>query len=204
MRTIATTILMILIMSLLLLSGCDKEKIVNTTETIREIEYVDVPGETIVRVDTVFVNGQGTDTVTVYDTTFQITTDTVFVIDTVGNSSCIPGEQLAYAALQYHSDPLVIYLVNQEFGLTDGWIYYLSKFQSDVQTVSVGTYEIYGYIDYWTTDWSAYYLLEYFWLISYNSGDPSDPANWTMSEPANPVSGHRPGMHITKDANRAR
>jgi len=204
MRIIATTILMILILSLLLLSGCEKEKIVNTTETIREIEYVDVPGGTVVRVDTVFVNGQGADTVTVYDTTFQTTTDTVFVTDTVGSSSCSPVEQFAFAAMQYQTDPQVIEMVNAEFGLTEGWIYYLSEFQSDITVVSAGTFEIYGYIDFWTTDWSGYFPIEYLWRMTYTSGDPADPNSWQMSEPAGPVSGHPPGLHLVKDANRAR
>lgn len=201
MRKIFAPIVILVLLTFLLLAGCEKETIITTTETIREIEYVAVPGDTVLI--TVPRDAQGTDTVIIYDTTFQTIRDTVFVTDTVDYMSCVPGEQFAFAALQYYSDPLVITLVNQEFGLTGGWIYYLSQFQSDLSFVSAGTYDIYGYIDYWMTDWSGYYQLEYLWRLTYTSGDPSDPTNWQMSAPY-VVSGREPGMRLIQNGDRAR
>ena len=87
--------------------GCDKEKIVTTTETVHETEYVELPPDTIHVADTLYLSDSitinitdtiviqttdtlnfnttdtlfltNTDTLTVYDTTHQ----THFLIDTV-------------------------------------------------------------------------------------------------------------------------
>ena len=186
-------------LSLILLYGCEKEKIVESTEYIETTEYVQLPpdtvfvSDTLMGVDSVFIYDTTIQTVwdtvvqqvTVYDTivTVQQNYDTVTIIDTILTVQCNPNEHFAFAALQYHTDPLVLEFINQEFGFSDGWIFYLSEFQSDLSTSSSSVYDIYGFIDYWTPDWSAYYPLEYYWRITYVSGDPANPNNWTLSEP---------------------
>jgi hypothetical protein len=222
---IALTVLL----SLALIAGCDKERIVESTEYIENTEYIEVPGDTVFRVDTVYsgdsvviietdtVTVNITDTVTVTDTVVQTDHDTVTIIDTVVtvenhyDTTVIidtvetvlysPNEYLAIAAVHYFNDPLVIDLVNQEFGLTDGWIFYLSSFQLDLTKQSSDVYDIYGYIDYWTPDWSAYYPLEFYWRVTYTGGDPGDPNNWTLSNPPGATSASRsPGVNIVSDA----
>lgn len=211
------------LVSLALTAGCDKERIVESTEYIENTEYIEVPGDTVFRVDTVF-NGDSvivtkTDTVTVtltdtlvqtdYDTVTIIDTvvtiqnhyDTTVVVDTVETVQYSPNEYLAIAAVHYYNDPLVIDVVNQEFGLTDGWILYLSSFQLSVTQQSSDVYDIYGYIDYWTPDWSGYYPLEFYWRVTYDGGDPGNPDNWTLSNPPGATSaGHSPGINIIRDA----
>ncbi len=195
--------LLLLIAALLGATGCDKQKVVESY--IHDTQYVEQPPDTVFMVDTVFNNDSvvinHTDTVLMHDTVVQTNYDTVTVYqtDTVMTTENNPNEYLAFSALQYHCDPLVIDLVNSEFGLTDGWIFYLSAFQIDLTKQSATTYDIYGYINYWTTDWSGYYPIEYYWRLTYTGGDPADPDNWNLDDPPAAVSGHTPGVKIVDD-----
>ncbi|MDX9858748.1 MAG: hypothetical protein RBT76_13235 [candidate division Zixibacteria bacterium] len=220
----------LLLLSLVpLFSGCDKERIVESTEYIEKIEYVDVPADTVIVIDTVVIRDSvsvnTTDTVVVidtvysqttihdtitvvqnhYDTTIVTVTDTVVTVqhhyDTVEVVSFAPNGALAFTAMQAYSDQLVIDFITQEFGYTDGWVLYLSTYQVDLQQQSAGVYDIYGYIDYWLPDWSAYYPLEFYWRMSYDGGDPADPNNWSIAEPTSSI-GHEPGISLSADARR--
>lgn len=223
---IASVVLLPAALVALVVAGCDKEKVVNSTEYVERVEYVEVPGDTVVRVDTVFhsdsVTVQLTDTVRVtdtvmqvehvYDTVVQVNTvydtvvttqhhyDTTIVTDTVLTVRCDPNEYLAFTALQYHTDPQVIDFINQEFGYSDGWIFYSSAFQVDLTAQGTDTYDIYGYIDYWTPDWSAYYPLEFYWRLIHTGGDPADPANWQMTDPPAVAPGRPSGISIVGEA----
>jgi hypothetical protein len=209
----------ILALSLALGLGCNKEKIVTSTEYVHDIEYVETPPDTVFFVDTVVTHDSvlvyAVDTVVLFDTTIQTVVDTVIdtvvtveqhydtvlIIDTVLTTQCSPNEHFAFAAVQYYTDPLVIELVYQEYGLTDGWIFYLSEFQSDWTVQPSNVYDVYGLIDYWTTDWSGFYPLEYYWRVSFLGGDPADVANWELSEPPSSASvGTQPGLRVLKDA----
>ena len=106
---------------------------------------------------------------------------------------------MALTAMQYHTDPLVIALVTAEFGITEGWIFYLSAFQSDFTKQGTSTYDIYGIIDFNTTDFSGAYLIEYFWRMQYTGGDPGDPTNWDILEPPMVSDNFKPGLTISKD-----
>jgi len=251
----------ILVLLILFVStGCDKERIVTSTEYIEQTEYIELPGDTVtvrdtvvqtehhydttilidtvyestnvfdtvIVVDTVYqtepiydtivvtdtlvtiVNHYDTTTITdtiyqtepVYDTVIQFDTvvttvhhyDTTYVVDTVEVTQSSPIALLAYTALQYYSDPMVLDFVNQEFGETDGWILYMSVYQNEVSYPATGVYDFYGQIDYWTTDWSGFNPFEYLWRMTYISGDPADPRNWEMSDPPT-ASGREPGLH---------
>jgi hypothetical protein len=235
---ISITVLLILLISAV--GGCDKERIVTTTEYIENTEYIELPPDTVLKVDTVystdsitvteidtlFVSRTDTvvtvdtvieidyvyDTVTIHDTTTVHDTvevvqhhyDTTVLIDTVELLQQSPNVYLAIAAMQYYSDPLVFDLIQQEFGISGGWVFYLSTFQSELTAQSSDVYDIYGYIDYWTEDWSSYYPLEYYWRLTYIGGDPADPDNWQMSEPTGTtaVSG-RPGLKVSTEASPA-
>jgi hypothetical protein len=216
METIMTRIFIVgaLILTLtvvLVLAGCDKEKIVESTQYIHDTQYLESPPDTVFQIDTVFVNDSvavhTTDTVLIIDTVIQVNNvyDTIitYVTDTVSINQCQPSEFLALGALQYYCDPLVIEFINGEFGYDDGWIMYLSAFQTDVTKQSSDVYDIYGYIDYWTPDWSGYYPLEYYWRVTYTGGDPANPDNWDLSSPPDGVSGHRPGVSLTEDPARS-
>jgi len=219
---------MTIFLLVLLATGCDKERIVESTEYIHDVEYIQLPPDTIIHFDTVVVNDSVTvhdvdtvvirdtvvqvdhvydtvvvnHTVTVHDTvvTVQHHYDTTVVIDTVVTQQCTPNQNLAYAALEKYCDSLVIAFINQEFGYTDGWVFYLSVHQSAVTRRSASVYDIGGYIDYWTPDWSGYYPLEFNWRMTYTSGDPANPSNWDISEP--PVgapSEHAPGIRLVPE-----
>jgi hypothetical protein len=189
----------------LIINGCDKEKIVESTEYIHE--YVEVPGDTVFQVDTVYASDSlytvdtliVTETEYVYDTVteYQTIYDTTFITDTVVNGEGGPNEFLAMTALEYYCDDLVMEVIYTELGYTDGWIFYLSSFQLDLTTQSSTVYDLYGFIDYWKGDWSDFAAFEYYWRMVYNGGDPTDPNNWTMTEPASPTSGHNPGLNKT-------
>lgn len=204
--------------------GCSKERIVESTEYIHDTKYIELPPDTVMIFDTVFTLDSVTiervdtlvvtnidtvlitdtviqieqiyDTVVVYDTTISYLTiyDTTVIVDTIQSAIFDPNESTAFAALQKHSDPLVMIFINVELGLTDGWIYYLSILQSSITERSVGVYDIAGYVDFWALDWSGYYPLEYFWEIRYNGGDPANAANWTLGEPAYGSPGQTPGI----------
>lgn len=203
--------LLLVIPVFLAVAGCEKEKIVETTEYVHDTEYVQLPPDTVFQIDTVFVSDSvtiyDTDTVFLFDTVVQTEyvydTVTTVIIDTVLTTQCTPNEFLALAALQYYCDPLVLDLINTEFGIADGWIFYLSAFQLDLTRQSSGVYDIYGYIDYWTTDWTGFYPLEFYWRLVYSGGDPADPGNWQMSEPPDPAPDHRPGIRVVQDPSRA-
>jgi len=185
-------------------SGCDKEKITESTEYIHDIEYVELPPDTVLITDTVFVGGSDTvnftDTLYIYDTTFTHDTIVTVITDTVLTSQCAPNEYLALSALQYYSDPLVLDLIYQEFGITGGWVFYLSAFQLNVTQQSSGVYDLYGYIDYWTDDWSAFYALEFYWRLTYTGGEPADPDNWQMTDPPGAAPGLKPGINIIEES----
>ncbi len=223
--------------------GCDKERIVTTTETVHETEYIELPQDTILMTDSFFVNTTDTfqlistdtffvnttdtfqlistdtvtinttDTMTIYDTLhithilidtvemYQTLYDTVMVTvtDTVVQDNQTADEYYAYTALQFHTDPAVLQFINSEFGIAEGWIFYLSTFQNTVANPSAGVYDFTGFIDYWVPDWSSYYPLEYAWRVSFNGGDPSNPSNWSLSDPPGVVSGQDAGISLVKE-----
>lgn len=213
---------------ILLVAGCDKERIVESTEIIRETEYIELPPDTVIIYDTVVtfdsVTIQATDTLTVYDTVVQTNTihdtviqintiydtitvtitdtiinvlvqyDTTIVTDTVIQLSFAANELLAKGALEFYVDPLVLEFAYEQFGLIDGWVYYLSAWQMDFTRRSAGVYDIYGYIEYWATDWSGYYPLEFYYRLTHTGGDPADVTNWQLGEPSASPAGHNPGL----------
>lgn len=220
-------LLVLIAASLLLISilaGCDKEKIVESTEYIETTEYIPLPPDTVIIIDTVYssdsVNITSTDTVyqinyvhdtvyqnnTVHDTVFNTQyiydtiTTTQYVYDTVFQTQYAPNEFTAFGALQYYTDPMVFEFINSEFGLSDGYIFYISAFQMEVTKQSSNVYDFYGYIDYWTTDWSGYYALEFYWRMTYLGGDPANPNNWQIAEPPSGIS-TRPGGIQLKEKN---
>ncbi len=239
-RTTFLASLSLILALLVVVAGCDKERIVESTEYIEQIEYVTLPPDTVFRTDTVrqadtVVTYDSTtvrvtdtviqidyvhdtvvqvdyhhDTVTVYDTvhtvqyetdtTYMYFFDTTYLVDTVTVNESSDNEHVAIGALQYYSNGLVIEFINAEFGLTDGWIFYLSTMQSDIQQVSTGVYDIYGFIDYWTPDWESYYPLEYYWRISYIGGDPAEADSWQISEPPDASPIYEPGLGIVSQA----
>lgn len=183
---------LILAMALLVLgSGCTKERIVESTQYVKDVEYVQLPGDTVLEIHTVY------DTITVH------TSDTVRLVDTVGSSGSEPNQLLAIAAMQYYTDPQVLEFAQSEFGLNDGWIFYLSSFQLAAEQAAPGVYDLAGYIDFWAPDWSGYYPLEFMWRLTYKGGDASVPSNWVQSEPPSAVAGHQPGMRRITAAERA-
>jgi hypothetical protein len=205
---------------LLAAAGCEKEKIVESTEYIEHTEYVELPPDTITMTDTVYQYDSVTvhsvdtivqnnyiyDTVTITDTivtvehhydtvtSTQYIYDTTHVTDTVLVSQNEPNEATAAAALHYHSDPLVLDFINQEFGIPDGWVFYVSTYQMEIIQRSAAEWDFAGFIDYWTTDWSGYYALEFGWRLTYTGGDPANPTNWELSEPA-----AAPGLRVLDD-----
>lgn len=217
----------ILLLSMLIFYGCDKEKIVTTTETVSETEYITLPPDTVIVRDTVNQTNTVYDTVIIVDTVNQssTTTDTVVitqnnydtvtvvntvtvtdtvtttvtVTDTVTQIDLSPNPYYAYSALQYQTNPGVLQFINTEFGLSDGWIFYLTSFQNDIVDQTNGVYDFYGFIDYWTPDWSSYYPLEYYWRVTYTGGDPSNPENWALTDPPAAVSGNQGGIKLKTD-----
>ncbi|MEW5924082.1 MAG: hypothetical protein AB1746_08855 [Candidatus Zixiibacteriota bacterium] len=205
--------------------GCDKEKIVESTEYIHDIEYIQLPPDTVFLIDTVFNNDSVTvhvtdtvilmDTITVldtitqvnhvYDTVIMVQThyDTTVLIDTVTVTQCNPNEYLAIEALEYYTDPLVLQFAYEQFGYEDGWVFYLSSFQLELTKVSSSVYDIYGYIDYWAPDWSGYYPLEYYWRMTYTGGDPADLDNWEISDPPAKSGTHVPGIRLIENPTEA-
>jgi hypothetical protein len=88
-RKLAVGILISVISFILIISSCEKEKIVESTEYIHEIEYIELAPDTVFRVDTVFSGDSiiinNTDTILVFDTVMQVNHvyDTVTVLDTI-------------------------------------------------------------------------------------------------------------------------
>jgi len=213
-RAVFIVITVLAASSLLMAGGCDKEKITSSTEYVHDIEYVQLPPDTVYSTDTIHHHDTlkvAADTVYRTDTVIQVQhhTDTLRIHDTVTTvqhhydtvtvTQCPPNGLLAYTACEYNSDLLVVEFIYENFGYSDGWVYYLSAFQSDIQQVSSKVYDIYGYIDYWTPEFDGYYQLEYYWRMTYTSGDPADPDNWTMSEVPGSTAlstGRHPGLRI--------
>ena len=223
-RTVLALAAMLPLILLALMISCSKEKIVENTEYVHDIEYVQLPPDTIIHFDTLTVNDSVTvnhldtlivldtivqvnqvhdtvivnHTVTVHDTvvTVQHHYDTSFVVDTVTVQQCNPNQYLAYTAMQIGADQQVIQFINQQFGYTDGWVLYLSSEQVELTRQSANVYDIYGYIDYWTPDWSGYYPLEFFWRMTFTDGDPADPSKWQMSDPPATSPSRQPGVRI--------
>jgi hypothetical protein len=206
-RTFIAGFLLLILGGILAVGGCDKEKIVESTEYIHNTEYIELPPDTVFQVDTIFINDSTTihttDTVFQIDTVVQVNnvydTVTITVTDTVLMNQCEPNEHLAFAALQHYSDPLVFEFIYNEFAIEGGWVFYLSEYQLDMTKQSTSVYDIYGYIDYWMTDWSGYYPLEFLWRMTYTGGDPADANNWQMSDPPGAAPGHQPGIRMTQN-----
>ena len=226
-------IIAVLILSSLLLfgAGCEKERIVESTEYIHEIEYIEAPADTVFQIDTVYSNESPViqiDTVIVSDTIIEVNNvydtvlvhdtvvnvqyvydtvitieqhfDTTVVTDTVLTIQCDPNEHTAIGAMEYYCDPLVLDFVYSEFGISGGYIFYLSSLQIEITQPGSGVWDIYGYIDYWTTDLTGYSLIEYYWRMTHTGGDPGDPSNWQISEPPVGSSGRQPGIKLAPDA----
>ncbi|MBD3332860.1 hypothetical protein GF356_08415 [candidate division GN15 bacterium] len=153
--------------------------------------YVDtsaVQYDTIMIYDTTTI----TDTITQLDTIMQVDTviqtqlDTVYqtqyVYDTVTISQCEPQVHFAYAALQGWGDIEVISSINAEYGYEDGWVFWLSIYMTAIENPSPGVYDFYGYIDYWSPDWSQFVPFEFGYRLTYISGDASDPNNWQLTD----------------------
>jgi len=215
----------LILMVFLFVNSCEKERIVESTEYIQNTEYIQLPPDTVIYIDSIFINDSvivnNSDTVMVYvhDTVFQtnnnydtviihdtVTTvthhyDTINTVDTVLTIQNNPNEYLAITALEYYNDPLVLEFTNQEFGLNDGWILYLSAFQLDLTSQSSDVYDIYGYIDYWAPDWSGYYQFEFYWRVTFTGGDPTNVSNWQMTEPPTGASLHTPGIKSSGEFN---
>lgn len=203
---------------LTLVSGCESEKIVESTEYIEKIEYVQLEPDTVLLVDSIIVYDSTTvhsidtvyrtDTVTqreyVYDTVVQreYFYDTTHMVDTVLQAQCTPNEHLAFAAMEYYSDSEVLAFVNANYGISDGWVLYLSPFQVNKAAPSAATYQFAGVIDYWTPDWSEYLAIEFAWQITHTGGDPADPLNWRLEEPSGASNGRTPGLSFINRGSR--
>jgi hypothetical protein len=205
---------------IILATGCNKERIVESTEYVHDIEYVESPPDTVFHLDTlvirdsVEINTPDTirvidtiiqtnlihDTVrinvTVHDTVVRIQNhyDTIVKIDTVVRTQYQPSAVLAAEAMQVQTTPLVFDYVSEAYGLGEGWVFYLTSSQMDIAQSSTNVYDIYGYLEYYTEDWSEYYALEFYWRMTYKSGDPSISSNWTMSDPPSTAGVHQPGF----------
>lgn len=202
---------------LLVATGCTKERILESTEYIEVKEYIQLPGDTVFQVititDTVYAQGPADtvysihyDTVysNIFDTVYSVHYDTVTIIDSVGNGMGSPNVQLAISALQYYNNPLILQFTLTEFGMPNGWIFYLTEHQTDAQEAAPGVFDIYGYIDYWTPDWSGFLPLEYLWRITHTGGDPALSSNWVLSNTPLGVIGFTPGLHLANESSRAR
>jgi hypothetical protein len=197
----------------------DIEYIEGPTDTVLMIDTL-LRIDTLIQYDTTGVND--IDTVTIIDTVFQTATDTLYiteyiydttrivdtvtitnhiydtvtVIDTVTNTECLPFVHFAFTCMPVHADPVILDFINTETGYSEGWIYYLSSAQTDMQSPSNGVYDFYGFVNYWTADFTGYYPMEYYWRMSYLSGDPSDPANWELSDPPMRTDGKVGGLKL--------
>jgi hypothetical protein len=211
-RLVVTGIILALAPVVVFLTGCDKEKIVTSTEYVHDTKYIELPGDTVFRIDTLYhsdsVLVHDVDTIRIHDTirTTIYVHDTVVTVhnhydtitvtrtDTVFQNQYSAGADLAVAALQNQTTPMVFDFIAQEFSLSGGWVMYLASEQMDIAHPSANIYDIYGYLEYWTTDWASYYPMEFYWRLTYTGGDPADLNNWEMSEPPTPVANHQPGI----------
>lgn len=211
MKRLIVIIALFSILTLLVsLFGCEKEKLVESTEYVHEVQYVEMPADTVYRVDTVFspdsVTVEDPDTVFVPDTVIQVEFvydtvevvedhyDTVEITDTVEIKQCDPNQHFALAALEYYCDPVVLEIIRQDYGITDGWVFYLSEFQVYMAQQSSDVYDVFGYIDYWTPDWSGFSAFEYYWRMTFIGGDAADVNNWEMSLPPAATATYEPGL----------
>ncbi|PWB75551.1 hypothetical protein C3F09_01945 [candidate division GN15 bacterium] len=195
-------------------AGCNKERVVESTEYVHDIQYIQSPPDTIIVRDTVFhsdsvvVNTRDTiritdtlrivsvihDTIRVINTVYDTVRVTSVVHDTVLKTQCTPSQQLAVDAMISQSDPLILDFLLQQVGENDGWVFHLSPSQMDITQVSSTVWDIYSLVDYWSSDFSGYYQIEMLWRLTYTGGDASNPNNWTMTDaPASPR--YRPGIN---------
>ncbi len=169
------------------LASKDTVRVVDTVHTTNTVH--DTVRVTQLVHDTVRV------TVTVHDTVVTVKTHfdtvTVTVTDTVLKTQAVPNAVLAISAMEFQTDPLVYNYVAQNVGDTGGWVLYLSPAQMAVSPVSSGVYDITSYVDYYAADFSGDYPMYVKWRMTYQSGDPSNPSSWQMSNPPGAVS---PGL----------
>lgn len=224
-RSLFITLIALALVVLAVAAGCDKEKIVESVEYVHETQYVEVPPDTItiVETDTVYSNTSVTDTLYVTDTVYQVNQETdtviqyeydttvvyeydtiinlVYEVDTVTITENSPDANNGLAALEYYVDQAVIDAVYSEYGYDDGWIFYLSTWQSSVVQNTTNSWDIYGYLDYWTPEWDGYLAFEYYYRVTYTGGDIGAPASWQVSEPPSAApSGCPPGVRISPKA----
>lgn len=213
---IGSTLLCTVLFLTVLAAGCNKERIVESTEYIHDIQYIESPPDTVTVRDTVFrsdsVIVHTEDTMRITDTlritntihdTVRVTTivhDTVQVTnvvhDTVLRAQCTASTQMAIDAMISQSDPLILAFLMQEVGENDGWVFHLSPSQMNITQVSSTVWDIYSAVDYWAADWSGYTQIEMYWRLTFTGGDASNPNNWTMTDPpAAPQ--YRPGITPT-------
>jgi hypothetical protein len=223
-------IVVLVTLAALLAAGCSKEKTVESTQYVHDIKYVEVPADTIIKYDTIIrmdtVKIDGKDTVIVIDTvrintvthdtvrvtsvvhdTVKVTSvvhDTVFTIktvhDTIVKTQYAANIMHAITAMEVKADTLVLQYVYSQLGENNGWIFYLSPEQMSLSQVSTGVYDIGVYIDYYAADFSGDYPLEASWRLTYKSGDPQNPNNWTMADPPTGVSGFPAGLRLSAKA----
>jgi hypothetical protein len=215
-----TRVLIVFFSLIILIAGCDKQKIVESTEYVHDIKYIESPPDTIFHLDTLYIPDSievhATDTIRLIDTVTQITEihdtvrinviihdtvvtihdhyDTITVTDTVFQTQYQASAPAAVEAMQYYSNSIVLDYVYQQFGLGDGWVFYLASSQMDISHPSANVYDIYGYLEYYSADWVDYYPFEFYWRLTYKSGDPAIPTNWQISDPPSAVAGHQPGV----------
>ena len=203
---IGTTLLCTVLFLTVLAAGCNKERIVESTEYIHDIQYIESPPDTVTVRDTVFrsdsVIVRTEDTIKITDT-LRITNtihDTVQVTnvvhDTVLRAECTASTQMAIDAMISQSDPLILDFLLQEVGENDGWVFHLSPSQMNITQVSSTVWDIYSVVDYWAADWSGYTQIEMYWRLTFTGGDASNPNNWTMTDPP-AVPQYRPGINPT-------
>lgn len=202
-----------------LAAGCNKERIVQSTEYVHDIQYIESPPDTVIVRDTVFhsdsVVVHTKDTIRITDTlritntvhdTVRITSivhDTVrittVVHDTVLKAQCNASPQMAVDAMISLSDPLILEFLMQQIGQNDGWVFHLSPSQIDITQASSTVWDIYSLVDYWAADFSGYYQIEMLWRMTFTGGDASNPNNWTIADvPAS--TRYKPGINPVEKA----
>lgn len=209
---------LLLLTVVILATGCDKERTITSTEIVHDTKYIELPPDTIFVIDTV----SGIDTLIIHDIDTVRKTDTLrinviihdTVIRTVNNYDTIrrtdtvtvtvtsfqPNATTAVAAMQAQTDPQVLQFAFDNFGLSDGWVFYLTPAQMEVTQSSAKVWDVFAYVDYWTPDWAGYYPLEVYWRMTYKSGDPADPNNWTMTDPPAAIAGQPSGVSASAHA----
>lgn len=198
------TLLWLAVFLTILAAGCNKERIVESTEYVHDIQYIESPPDTIIVRDTLFRSDSViiytrdtiriTDTLRITNTVYDTVRITTVVHDTVLKAQCTPSQQMAVDAMVSQADPLILEFLMQQVGENDGWVFHLSPSQMDISQVSSTVWDIYSLVDYWAADFSGYYQVEMLWRMTFNGGDASNPNNWTMTDaPASPR--YRPGLN---------